>query len=89
MLDADYLFTFKSQFCPDLTDATILEWLIKLHSAVEKKKKEEKRKKRKKRKKEKKRKKKKRKKMGKKRKKKKKKRFPSVCISVTQSCLTL
>lgn len=34
LLDAEYLFTFKSQFCPDLTDATVLEWLIKLHSAV-------------------------------------------------------
>ena len=82
LLDADYLFTFKSQFCPDLTDATVLEWLIKLHSAVEKKKKGKKEKKGKKKKKEKKKKK------GKKRKK-KKKRFPSVCISVTQSCLTL
>ena len=34
LLDAEYLFTFKSQFCPDLTDATVLEWLIKLHSSV-------------------------------------------------------
>ena len=34
LLDADYLFTFKSLFCPNLTDATVLEWLIKLHSAV-------------------------------------------------------
>ena len=34
LLDAEYLFAFKSQFCPDLTDATVLEWLIKLHSSV-------------------------------------------------------
>ena len=34
LLDAEYLFTFKSQFCPDLTDATVLEWLIKMHRAV-------------------------------------------------------
>ena len=34
LLDAEYLLTLKSQFCPDLIDATVLEWLIKLHSAV-------------------------------------------------------
>ena len=38
LLDVQYVIAFKSPLCLDLTDATGLEWLIKLHSAVKKKK---------------------------------------------------